>query len=101
MNELNLEKIGKVIFKEKQFENKNSVTNLQQENKINQLNQSFDKLTNKYFTLNKNLLVPIYENYYFKNKIDINPTNQNEINPESDKLNNLCLYYIEKLKNLT
>ena len=56
MNELNLEKIGKVIFKEKQFENKNSVTNLQQENKINQLNQSFDKLTNKYFTLNKNYL---------------------------------------------
>ena len=56
INELNLEKIGKVIFKEKQFENKNSVTNRQQENKINQLNQSFDKLTNKYFTLNKNYL---------------------------------------------
>ncbi len=54
MNELNLEKIGKVIFKEKQFENKNSVTNRQQENKINQLNQSLDELTNKYFTLNKN-----------------------------------------------
>ena len=56
MNELNLEKIGNVIFKEKQLENKNSITNRQQENKINQLNQSLDELTNKYFTLNKNYL---------------------------------------------
>ena len=56
INELNLEKIGNVIFKEKQFENKNSISNHQQENKINQLNQSLDELTNKYFTLNKNYL---------------------------------------------
>jgi hypothetical protein len=54
INELNLEKIGNVVFQEKQFENKNSVTNRQQENKINQLNQSLDEITNKYFTLNKN-----------------------------------------------
>ena len=57
--------------------------------------------TNSDIDANKNLLVPIYENYYFKNKIDTNPANKNEINPESDKLNNLYLYYIEKIKNLT
>ena len=57
--------------------------------------------TNSDIDANKNLLVPIYENYNFKNKIDTNPANKNEINPESDKLNNLYLYYIEKIKNLT
>ena len=57
--------------------------------------------TNSDIDANKNLLVPIYENYYLKNKIDTNPANKNEINPESDKLNNLYLYYIEKIKNLT
>ena len=54
INELNLEKIGNVVFQEKQLDYKNSVTNRQQENKINQLNQSLDEITNKYFSLNKN-----------------------------------------------
>jgi hypothetical protein len=74
---------------------------MEEKNKIIEKIIEIQVKTNSDIDTNKNLLIPIYENYYFKNKIDINPTNQNEINPESDKLNNLCLYYIEKLKNLT
>ena len=53
----------------------------EEKNKIIQKIIEIQVKTNSDIDANKNLLVPIYENYYFKNKIDINPTNQNEINP--------------------
>ena len=74
---------------------------MEEKNKIIEKIIEIQVKTNSDIDTNKNLLIPIYENYYFKNKIDTIPVNKNEINPESDKLNNLYLYYIEKIKNLT
>ena len=74
---------------------------MEEKNKIIEKIIEIQSKTNSDIDTNKNLLVPIYDNFYFRKKIDKNEDNQNEINSESDKLNNVYLYYIEKIKNLT
>ena len=102
---LNCQKINSVLQQEneklKAENDKIKSIFMEEKNKIIEKIIEIQVKTNSDIDTNKNLLIPIYENYYFKNKIDTIPVNQNEINPESDKLNNLCLYYIEKIKNPT
>ena len=54
INELSLEKLGNIVFKEKILNNKINMKENQQENKIIQLNENLEKLTTKFSNLNKN-----------------------------------------------
>ena len=74
---------------------------IEEKNKIIEKIIEIQTKTNSDIDSNKDLLVPIYDNFSFRNKMDKIQENQNEINSESDKLNNVYLYYIEKIKNLT
>ena len=59
INELSLEKLGNIVFKEKILNNKINMKENQQENKIIQLNENLEKLTTKFSNLNKNCICSI------------------------------------------
>ena len=73
---------------------------IEEKNKIIEKIIEIQLKTNADIDINKKLLVPIYDNFIFKN-LSNREDNKKEINSESDKLNNVYLYYIEKIKNLT
>ena len=73
---------------------------IEEKNKIIEKIIEIQLKTNADIDINKKLLVPIYDNFIFKN-LSNREDNKKEINAESDKLNNVYLYYIEKIKNLT
>ena len=76
---------------------------IEEKNKIIEKIIEIQTMTNSDIDLNKNLINPIYDNNYSSiNKIAKTEENQNEIDLESDKSNNnVYIYYIEKIKNLT
>ena len=76
---------------------------IEEKNKIIEKIIEIQTMTNSDIDLNKNLINPIYDNNYSSiNKIAKTEENQNEIYLESDKSNNnVYIYYIEKIKNLT
>ena len=71
---------------------------IEEKNKIIEKIIEIQLKTNADIDINKKLLVPIYDNFIFKN-LSNREDNKKEINSESDKLNNVYLYYIEKIKN--
>ena len=76
---------------------------IEEKNKIIEKIIEIQTMTNSDIDLNKNLINPIYDNNYSSIiKIAKTEENQNEIDLESDKSNNnVYIYYIEKIKNLT
>ena len=76
---------------------------IEEKNKIIEKIIEIQTMTNSDIDLNKNLINPIYDNNYSSIiKIAKTEENQNEIYLESDKSNNnVYIYYIEKIKNLT
>ena len=76
---------------------------IEEKNKIIEKIIEIQTMTNSDIDLNKNLINPIYDNNYSSiNKIAKTEENQNEIYLESDKSNNnVYIYYIEKIENLT
>ena len=76
---------------------------IEEKNKIIEKIIEIQTMTNSDIDLNKNLINPIYDNNYSSiNKIAKTEENQNEIDLEEDKSNNnVYIYYIEKIKNLT
>ena len=76
---------------------------IEEKNKIIEKIIEIQTMTNSDIDLNKNLINPIYDNNYSSiNKIAKTEENQNEIDLEADKSNNnVYIYYIEKIKNLT
>ena len=76
---------------------------IEEKNKIIEKIIEIQTMTNSDIDLNKNLIYPIYDNNYSSIiKIAKTEENQNEIDLESDKSNNnVYIYYIEKIKNLT
>ena len=76
---------------------------IEEKNKIIEKIIEIQTMTNSDIDLNKNLINPIYDyNYSSIIKIAKTEENQNEIDLESDKSNNnVYIYYIEKIKNLT
>ena len=76
---------------------------IEEKNKIIEKIIEIQTMTNSDIDLNKNLINPIYDNNYSSiNKIAKTEENQNEIDLESDKSNNnVYIYYIERIKNLT
>ena len=76
---------------------------IEEKNKIIEKIIEIQTMTNSDIDLNKNLINPIYDNNYSSiNKIAKTEENQNEIDLDSDKSNNnVYIYYIEKIKNLT
>ena len=76
---------------------------IEEKNKIIEKIIEIQTMTNSDIDLNKNLINPIYDNNYSSIiKIAKTEENQNEIDLESDKSNNnVYIYYIERIKNLT
>ena len=76
---------------------------IEEKNKIIEKIIEIQTMTNSDIDLNKNLINPIYDNNYSSIiKIAKTEENQNEIDLETDKSNNnVYIYYIEKIKNLT
>ena len=76
---------------------------IEEKNKIIEKIIEIQTMINSDIDLNKNLINPIYDNNYSSiNKIAKTEENQNEIDLDSDKSNNnVYIYYIEKIKNLT
>ena len=76
---------------------------IEEKNKIIEKIIEIQTMTNSDIDLNKILINPIYDNNYSSIiKIAKTEENQNEIDLESDKSNNnVYIYYIEKIKNLT
>ena len=76
---------------------------IEEKNKIIEKIIEIQTMTNSDIDLNKNLINPIYDyNYSSIIKIAKTEENQNEIDLESDKSNNnVYIYYIERIKNLT
>ena len=76
---------------------------IEEKNKIIEKIIEIQTMTNSDIDLNKILINPIYDNNYSSIiKIAKTEENQNEIDLETDKSNNnVYIYYIEKIKNLT
>ena len=76
---------------------------IEEKNKIIEKIIEIQTMTNSDIDLNKILINPIYDNNYSSIiKIAKTEENQNEIDLESDKSNNnVYIYYIEKIENLT
>ena len=101
---LNYQKINIMLQEENQKlrEENEKIKNsfIEEKNKIINKIIEIQSKTNAEIEMNKKLLIPIYDNFTVKNKFD-KEDNKKEINSESEKLNNVYLYYIEKIKNLT
>ena len=101
---LNYQKINIMLQEENQKlrEENEKIKNrfIEEKNKIINKIIEIQSKTNTEIEMNKKLLIPAYDNFTVKNKFD-KEDNKKEINSESEKLNNVYLYYIEKIKNLT
>ena len=101
---LNYQKINIMLQEENQKlrEENEKIKNsfIEEKNKIINKIIEIQSKTNAEIEMNKKLLIPAYDNFTVKNKFD-KEDNKKEINSESEKLNNVYLYYIEKIKNLT
>ena len=101
---LNYQKINIMLQEENQKlrEENEKIKNsfIEEKNKIINKIIEIQSRTNADIEINKKLLIPAYDNFTVKNKFD-KEDNKKEINPESEKLSNVYLYYIEKIKNLT
>ena len=101
---LNYQKINIMLQEENQKlrEENEKIKNsfIEEKNKIINKIIEIQSKTNAEIEMNKKLLIPAYDNFTIKNKFD-KEDNKKEINSESEKLNNVYLYYIEKIKNLT
>ena len=101
---LNYQKINIMLQEENQKlrEENEKIKNsfIEEKNKIINKIIEIQSKTNAEIEMNKKLLIPAYDNFTVKNKFD-KEDNKKEINPESEKLTNVYLYYIEKIKNLT
>ena len=74
---------------------------IDEKNKIMEKLIEIQSKVNSDIDLNKNPLLHINNNCSLKNKKELIEEDKNEIHSESGKLNNVYLYYIEKIKNLT
>ena len=101
---LNYQKINIMLQEENQKlrEENEKIKNsfIEEKNKIINKIIEIQSKTNAEIEMNKKLLISAYDNFTVKNKFD-KEDNKKEINSESEKLNNVYLYYIEKIKNLT
>ena len=102
---LNCLKINIMIQEENEklkIENNKIKSNLfEEKNKIIDKIIEIQNKLNSDIDINKNILFPIYNNFSFKNHLNKKEENKNETNSDEEKLNNIYLYYIEKIKNLT
>ena len=85
-------KIENNKIKSNLFEEKNKI--------IDKIIEIQNKL-NSDIDINKNILFPIYNKFSFTYQLNKKEENKNETNSDEEKSNNIYLYYIEKIKNLT